>query len=300
MDSLTEAKKPPFFRFFGPFIQVLVKLGGSATRKEVFNEIAILTNLTEDELSETLKNGQSKIENLVHWAEIYLVKSGYIDSSQKGILSLTEKANKIEFSDDVFLNLYIAVRQDFSDLSRKSLKEKSKRNIIPKEEILEISNYGVKLLQILKTLPPTGFERICARLLRESGFEEVIITGKTADGGIDGTCILEVNPLLSFKVIFQCKRYKETVSADKIRDFRGAMQGRADKAIFITTGRFTAEAIKEASRDGVPQINLVDGSELVTLFEKNLMGLKQITGYKIDESFFDEYYNNEPKVQTPG
>lgn len=141
----------------------------------------------------------------------------------------------------------------------------------------------------MKSLSPEGFERLCQRLLRASGFKKVEVKGRAGDGGIDGEGILEINPLVSLKVIFQAKRYKEAVSPSLIRDFRGAMQGRAEKGIFITTGRFTQEAKKEAIREGAPPIELVDGEKLVRLFEQRQLGLKPKTVYEIDLSFFDEY-----------
>ncbi|VAX39722.1 Mrr restriction system protein, partial [hydrothermal vent metagenome] len=145
------------------------------------------------------------------------------------------------------------------------------------------------LLEILKSITPSGFERICQRLLRESGFDQVIVTGKSNDGGIDGHGVLKINPLVSFNVIFQCKRYKETISPSQIRDFRGAMVGRDVKGIFITTGRFTQAAKKEASRDGAPPIELVDGEILVNMFEQYELGVKAVTTYEIDRNFFIEY-----------
>jgi len=150
-------------------------------------------------------------------------------------------------------------------------------------------DYKTALLDKLKTLPPNGFERICQRLLRESGFEQVAVTGKSGDGGIDGIGVLQVNPFVSFKVIFQCKRYQGSVSSPQIRDFRGAMLGRADKGIFITTGSFTSGAKKEARRDGVPPIELVDGEKLIKMFELVELGLKPIKAYELDEKFFNDF-----------
>jgi restriction system protein len=145
------------------------------------------------------------------------------------------------------------------------------------------------LLDVLKSLPPEGFERVSQRLLRESGFERVIVTGRSGDGGIDGHGILQVNPFVSFTVLFQCKRYSGAVSASQVRDFRGAMMGRADKGITITTGTFTTEATKEARRDGAPPIELVDGETLAQMFERLELGVKPKTIYEVDEAFFDEY-----------
>jgi restriction system protein len=139
------------------------------------------------------------------------------------------------------------------------------------------------------SLPAAGFERLCQRLLRESGFEHVSITGRSGDGGIDGIGVLQVNPLVSFKVLFQCKKYSGSVVPSQVRDFRGAMQGRADKGIIPTTGTFTADAKKEALRDGVPPIELVDGEKLIEMFESLELGLKQKISFELDPHFFDPF-----------
>jgi restriction system protein len=117
----------------------------------------------------------------------------------------------------------------------------------------------------------------------------VEVTGRSGDGGIDGIGILRVNALVVFKVLFQCKRYRATVGPSAIRDFRGAMQGRADKGIFLTTGTFTVAANEEAGRDGVPPIELVDGDRLVELFEKLELGLVPRTTYDVDPKFFEDF-----------
>jgi restriction system protein len=144
---------------------------------------------------------------------------------------------------------------------------------------------------VLKTISPIGFEHLCQRLLREIGFENVEITQRTHDEGIDGFGTLKLNPLVSLKVIFQCKRYKNTVSREKIGDFRNAVIGRAEKGIMITTGTFSADAKREANRDGAIPIELIDGERLVELFEELELGIKPITKYEIDYNFFEEYYN---------
>jgi len=132
---------------------------------------------------------------------------------------------------------------------------------------------------------------VCQRLLRESGFQNVIVTGRSGDGGIDGHGVLEVNPLVTFRVLFQCKRYgdKNSVTPSQVRDFRGAMQGRADKGLILTTGTFTGDARKEATRDGVPPIELVDGEKLVAMFERAELGLREVKTFEVDDAFFEEF-----------
>ena len=128
------------------------------------------------------------------------------------------------------------------------------------------------LLSTLYKIKPDAFERLAQRILREAGFIKVEVTGKSGDGGIDGMGILRVN-LVSFTVLFQCKRYQGSVGAGAIRDFRGAMMGRCDKGLVITTGTFSSDARKEATRDGAPAIDLIDGEALCDLLKSLKLGV---------------------------
>jgi restriction system protein len=80
----------------------------------------------------------------------------------------------------------------------------------------------------------------------------------------------------------RCKRWQQSVPASEIRDFRGALQGRADKGLFVTTGSFTRDAIKEASRDGATPIDLLDGEALVNKIKELQLGLSISHIEKID------------------
>ena len=114
------------------------------------------------------------------------------------------------------------------------------------------------------------------------------VTGRTGDGGIDGRGIAKIHGFMSFHVLFQCKRYKGSVAAGEVRDFRGAMVGRADKGLFITTGSFTPAAIKEATRDGAPPIDLVDGGELAEKLKELGLGVKtdMVERISVDDAWF--------------
>lgn len=277
--------QPKFLRFFVPVIEALKELGGSGTPSEVIDLAISKMNITEKEQLKTNKNGGSTIINQAQWAKLYLLKSGYIFSSQRGIWALTEKAITEPFTEEKAIDIIKTQRQKYRDAKENATESQVQKEIEPETD----STDDIKLLDVLKNLPPEGFERICQRLLRESGFKEVRVTGKSSDGGIDGYGILQINPLVSFNVLFQCKRFKGSVSSSVIRDFRGAMLGRADKGIILTTGMFTAEAKKEARRDGAPPIELVDGNKLVEMFQQLELGVIPKTIYEIDDDFFDEF-----------
>lgn len=289
---MKRTKGPQFLRYFIPIIDVLKELGGSGTATEVTDLAIEKLQISEEEQEETIKSGASRIRNQVAWARMYLVKSDFIDSSKRGIWSLTEKGLKAQLREPDVLKCFKEVQnqtraQSTTDKEPQDIQETEEHD---EEEVsIETLDHKTELLNILKSLPPSGFERICQRLLRESGFQQVVVTGKSGDGGIDGHGILQVNPFVSFNVLFQCKRYKGSISASQVRDFRGAMMGRADKGIILTTGTFTLEAKKEARRDGVPPIELVDGEKLIEMFELLELGLVPKKVFDVDQNFFDDF-----------
>lgn len=247
---MRQLKGPQFSRFFKPIIEVLKELGGSGTVAEVIDRAIEKIGISEAEQAATLKNGQSRVRNQVQWARLYLVRAGYLDSSRRGIWSLTEKGISTDPRTFDVLGTFRSVQKYF--LEEKQIKARTEPFVDETDEDeIEPQDHRARLLNIIKALPPEGFERLSQRLLRESGFQQVVVTGKTGDGGIDGIGVLQINPFVSFNVLFQCKRYQGAVTPSHVRDFRGAMMGRADKGIIITTGTFTTEAKKEARRDGV-------------------------------------------------
>ena len=152
----------------------------------------------------------------------------------------------------------------------------------------EIASWREDLLDTLQNIPPDAFERLCQRLLRESGCIEVEVTRKSSDGGIDGHGIIRLAGLISFPVLFQCKRYSGSVSPSAVRDFRGAMMGRAEKGLILTTGRFTIEAQREATRDGATPIDLIDGELLMDKMKELKLGVsaKMVEVVEVDRDWF--------------
>ncbi|MGG6269391.1 restriction endonuclease [Leptolyngbya sp. AN03gr2] len=286
---------PKFIRFFSPVLQALKGLGGSGRPSEVRDFIAKQLDLSEAERTELLEGGAPRFDNQVAWARFYLVKAGLVDSSKRGVWSLSDQGREIEtLTPDQSLLLFKQIHSEFeSDRASTNIIEEDEaveESIAPNDtEVSDDSSYRRKLLDMMLSLPPDGFERLCQRLLRESGFEQVTVTGRSGDGGIDGHGILQVNPFVSFKVLFQCKRYSGSVSSPQVRDFRGAMMGRADKGIILTTGTFTPDAQKEAVRDGVPPLELVHGEKLLDMFESLELGLIPRKTYDVDLHFFKEF-----------
>ena len=155
----------------------------------------------------------------------------------------------------------------------------------------ESADWRDDLLDTLQNMPPDAFERLCQRLLRESGFIEVEVTGRSGDGGIDGYGIIRLAGMISFPVLFQCKRYSGNVGPNVVRDFRGAMAGRAEKGVILTTGGFTRDAQREATRDGATPIDLIDGQLLMDKMKELKLGMhtKMVEVVQVDKSWFASF-----------
>lgn len=256
---------PKYNHFHWPILEALAQLGGSATIDELNERVAQNLKLPEEVLAVPHGDGSmSEVEYRLAWARTYLKKAGAIDNGARGVWSLTSDGRKFTKTDAADVSRKVR-SADFRIRNQHSSAESDLR---PPAEV----TWKEELLSILKSIPPASFERLCQRILRESGFTKVEVTGKSGDGGIDGAGVLRMN-LVSFHVLFQCKRWKDAVSSPVIRDFRGSMIGRADKGIIITTGRFTIDAQKEAVRDGAPAIDLIDGETLCEILKSLRLGV---------------------------
>lgn len=281
---------PQFVEYFPIILVALKDLGGSARPAEVRDRVVELAEITDEEQEELLLSGQPRFDNRVAWARFYLAKAGFIDSSRRGVWTLTDKGRDAKLSHEDALKIFREIQAAFIISTDEIVDTEEAESLAPVVSNVPVTyDYRAKLLETLLALSPNGFERFTQRLLRESGFQDVTVTGRSGDGGIDGIGILQVNKLVSFKVLFQCKRYHGSVNPSHIRDFRGAMQGRADKGIIISTGSFTTDAKKEAVRDGVPPIELVDGEKLIEMLEELELGLVSVQSFRVDDRFFNDY-----------
>lgn len=275
-------KVPGFERFMWPTLEALKKLGGSATVDELDDDVAVSMNLTEAQLSQLHNQGpRTEFSYRSAWARTYLGKAGAITNSERGVWAITPHGQTLKITD--MGSLAAKVRGSYE------VRERIGAISGPAQlRHLDQDRWKDELLSVLKNLPPAGFERLCQRVLREQGFDKVEVTGRTGDGGIDGVGILSVS-LLSFKIVFQCKRYRGTVGAAQVRDFRGAMQGRGEKGLLLTTGQFTPDAVKEANREGAPVIDLVDGDRLCNILKDLKFGVttNHVESIAVERTWFD-------------
>jgi Restriction endonuclease len=279
------SKIPSYDLMFIPTIRALEELGGSGTTDEIFRKVVEILHLPDDVIE--VPHGdtaRSEVEYRLAWSRTYLKKYGLMDNSTRGIWSLTRKIDsRVLDPREIVLA--------FRDQNRRQ-----KSRVVEPEAIAiepEASEpmqllWHQELQKVLLSMSPPAFERLIQRMLRESGFIQVEVTGKSGDGGIDGIGIARIAGFMSFQVLFQCKRYQGAITPSQIRDFRGAMQGRTDKGLFITTGTFTRDAVKEATRDGAPPIDLIDGEQLVQRLKELRLGVRieMVEAVEVDKDWF--------------
>jgi restriction system protein len=280
---------PTFDQLFEPVVKALRDLGGSGSIAEITARVVENLKLGS-EVTEVLHNpetdSRTELEYRMAWARTYLKKFGILENSARGVWAL-KKGRESEKIDAKKIVRYV------NELSRPSRAAAKPSNggeaVASSEDEEDLGLWQSRLHAILtKKLDPKAFERLIQRLLRESGFIQVEVTGRSGDGGIDGKGIARLHGFMSFHVVFQAKRYQGTISAAQIRDFRGAMVGRADKGLFITTGTFSRDALREATRDGAPPIDLVDGDQLAEKLKEFRLGVttELIEKVTIDETWF--------------
>ena len=283
-------KMPTFDALMNPLLNALFALGGSGSIDEMYDKVIEIEQISE-EISSVLhspdKSNITEVAYRLAWARTYLKKYGFLENSSRGVWALTKlaKENKQVSPQDVVKT----VREGDKLATKPNKKAINEQIELEDIDAPETQGWREELYRVLtKEVSADAFERLTQRLLRESGFVQVEVTGRTGDGGIDGKGIAKIHGFMSFHVIFQCKKYQGSVSAGDIRDFRGAMVGRADKGLFITTGTFTPAAVKEATRDGAPPIDLVDGEQLAEKLKEFQLGIKteMIEKVTLDKDWF--------------
>ncbi|WP_099021698.1 restriction endonuclease [Mycolicibacterium palauense] len=291
---------PSYSDFLWPTLQAVISLGGSASIAELDGAVIEREQLSSEQQSALLSGGpQTVVQNRLAWARTYLKGMGLLDNSTRGVWSVTQAGQ------DATPDIIEPLRSEFA-ASRKKATKANKKNgrrgssdVADELEHVEAeaeADWKDELLDTMVRMSPGAFERLAQRLLREAGFSSVAVTGRTGDGGIDGLGVYEIS-LLSFPVFFQCKRYKGSVGSSAVRDFRGAMAGRGEKGLLITTGTFTSDARTESKRDGAPPIDLIDGDRLCDLLKANGIGVstteRVVEDVKVEVDYFASL---EPKA----
>ena len=275
---------PPFTDLMKPTLDALKALGGSGSVQEINDKMIEQLQISDEVANIPLGENRSGtlLQNRLSWARSFLKDAGFLENPRYGFWAIMPGKQDTNIDP-------LQIRKQYRD---KFPRQQGKSKKVPEttEPDIEDESWHSELFSLLAEIHPSAFERLAQRLLRACGFVEVEVTGKSGDGGIDGIGIAKVNDLMSFHVIFQCKRQKNAITAGDIRSFRGAMAGRTDKGLFITTSNFTRDALKEATRDGVPPIDLIDGEQLMEKLKEFRLGIEVETVEKV--SINKNWYQN--------
>lgn len=294
---------PQYHEMLWPTLVAVLARGESASIDEITESVIKSEAYTEDQQAVLHGDGpRSEIAYRLAWARTYLKGMGLLVNSKRGVWSLTDDGRGLLSAPGVSEHQQQARVRDrwsaYTTTLRKSQRDKQDLDQPQRaaNEAVEVGDtvsrdWKEQLLGALMAATPAAFERLAQRLLREAGFVSATVTGRTGDGGMDGLGVYRLS-LLSFPVFFQCKRYKGSVGSGAVRDFRGAMAGRGDKGLLITTGSFTADAKAEANRDGAPPVDLIDGDGLCDLLKRYELGvtttIRQVEDTAVDDAFFVE------------
>ena len=269
-----------------PCFNALKQLGGSGTINEIYNKVVENLKLSETELSimQTETGSQTKVAYNLAWARTYLKKFGAINNPMRSIWEISNNFKDIMFTkEDVINNKIGYINRQKCDQQKNKSFDLSLKSC---DVIEELTPWNDRLMQVLYKMNPYSFEKLAQLILRKIGLDQVVITKKSNDGGVDGYGVFRLNGIISFNIAFQCKRYKGSVSAAAVRDFRGSITADIEKALMITTGTYTQDAKKEASSAGKIKIDLIDGNELVEKLVELRIGIKESNTYIVDEEFF--------------
>lgn len=274
-----------------PVLEAVRALGGSAHISEISVQVAKQEGYSDELLGIMHKSSSSmtEIDYRLAWARTQLKNIGALVNSARGVWALTELGRNLTEEEMERRYKGIARPHKRPDRTDPQPPERENGSQGPDDDP---DQWTDRLLETLLGMAPDAFERLAQRLLREAGFRNVQVLGRPGDGGLDGVGVYRLS-LVSFPIYFQCKRFRGSVASSAIRDFRGAMSGRGEKGLLITTGSFTRSAREEAARDGAPPVDLIDGDELCDLLKEYGLGVKVtervIEDVTIEPEFFDQF-----------
>lgn len=287
-----DARIPRYRSLILPTFLALKALGGSGTNEEIVDRIIQDLKIADDvaDIPHLGNPNKTELSYQADWARTYLRKYGVIENSSRAVWAICPNYVSVEELDEKAV--YSTVTEGWRKADKVDHTEEKPEDDDPTNDYSEypeeLKPWRDRLANILQNMNPYGFERLVQRILRECGFTQVEVTKKSGDGGIDGVGKLKINGIFTFNVAFQCKRYKGSVGAPEIRDFRGSLTTNIEKGVMITTGTFSKQAKEEALNQGKKQIDLIDGEELISKIVEFGIGVKPVTSYEIDEGFFDK------------
>lgn len=288
-------------------------------RIDLREEVTAQLNLSDSELSETMRGGGNRLNSRIHWACEYLVQSGAVQRPQRGYFQVTELGTKLlsENPGGVTLSM-LRETEGLQAWRDRTLTNKANRKASVTDEesannfdfenddspieaigsAIEVMNSALAgdLLQRIRQEKPEFLERLVLKLLHVMGYgasiENLQHIGGSGDEGVDG--VIHQDQLGIDKIYVQAKRYRESgpIGRPTIQSFVGALSGKkATRGVFITTSRFSADAMDYVNNLTNFSVVLIDGEQLVKFMLENKVGVTTQKNFEVltlDENFFGE------------
>ena len=302
--AMTSPTIPAYHEYFLPTLRAVDDLGGSGSIFEIVDAVIKAQGYTEEQQAVLHKNGpDTEIGYRIAWARTYLKYFELLSNSARGVWAITDAGTQFlhdpATSDELRERKLQELRAAHVRAAAAERAARGQQSMTNATDDLDASpeddagDWKERVIATLtaETFSPAAFERLAQRLLREADFESVLVTGRSGDQGIDGMGTYRLG-LLTFPVFFQCKRYTKSVGPGEVRDFRGAMAGRGEKGLLITTGTFTTEAKREANRDGATPIELIDGDKLCDLLKQYDLGVRTTQRVVEDVEIVAEFFQD--------
>lgn len=292
--------------------EVLLVLGGheEIKFKDLVDEVAEILHMSEEDKNEMLDNKKATvIYYRLGWTKTYLAKAGLVETVKRGVYRITSEGKNVLGKNVKVTNKYLMKYPSFVEFVQVVLKENSNEekqsiatvedNETPNEKIdnaisLINSRVRTEILEMIMSKSPIFFEQLVLDLLREMGYafdeSSAIRTTYVGDEGIDG--IIKEDSFGFNNIYIQAKRWKDasSVGRKEVQAFLGAVAGQGgNKGLFITTSRFTKEALEYAKKQLQVKLVLIDGDKLADLMLKYELGVTTIKTYKVKQIDMDYF-----------
>ena len=305
MNQNTDTQKlPEVVSFIPRILTTLRDMNGVAKAGAVKAAVVqAMSEAGEAMNDQMLASGVPKYQNDIYWARMYLVNAGLLEPAKTaghGTWKLTSQGWESP------LDMATAAAIYFQTASKGNKNKDEADMPAPSGDDLQQDlegtvNWQVQLKEILWSLSDQGFEHLCAAIMTANGLDQIKVTGKSGDKGIDGMGLMYLDDagLVSIRVAWQCKRYTTgTVGSMEVRNFRGSLGHKTDHGIIFTTSTFTAEAMKESVALGKTPIRLVPLDQLIEMLKNLKLGVGPEPGHVVDTSFFEQYRKSWPTISN--
>ena len=309
--TIETQKLPEVVRFIPRIVTTLREMNGvakaGAVKAAVVQAIFEAGEAVNDQM---LASGVPKYQNDIYWARMYLVNAGLLEPAKTaghGIWKLTPLGweSPTDMATAAAIYYKTASSNGGGSKSRDQADMPAPSGDDLQQDLEGTVDWQVQLKEILWSLTDNGFEHLCAAIMTANGLDQIKVTGKTSDKGIDGIGLMSLDGagLISIRVAWQCKRYTtRSVGSEEVRNFRGSLDHKTDHGVFFTTSSFTAEAMNEAVALGKTPIRMVPLDQLINMLQVLGLGVVSDPEPKVVPAFFDQYRKNwsSASAHAPG